>query len=296
MPWLRFLLALTLLFPVILALEAVAATPTSESDSKALQNLLQRWLSLPEVQLIVGRLPNQLPVHLPLPDKAQVVGSIIKPLDSFEIILDVQQSPEQVQAFYYKELKSAGWQEQKQQDNSLENTGFLASTSHLEKTTNQGITFCSQSKKAKLNIQASNLFRSLTEVRPEVRLNLEVFRSTSSSNFKCSSSDSVKLLLLPPLIAPSNVAIDKNITISGDRASYSYAVLDTKLETQVLAAHYSTQLEQVGWKRSDSVQNERGFWSTWTLKDNKGQSKQGLLSITQLAGVPNQYIAYVKCQ
>ncbi|BAY32975.1 hypothetical protein NIES2107_48690 [Nostoc carneum NIES-2107] len=81
-----------------------------------------------------------------------------------------------------------------------------------------------------------------------------------------------------------------NLKTSAD----SYAVLKTKLDAQALMNNYAAQIEKFGWKRQDSKQTKTGIWNTWTFKDNQGQPKQGMLSITQLAGRKNEYVAYIE--
>jgi hypothetical protein len=296
MYWVRFSPFLTLVSAIVLALTTIAAVPTCKLESTALQKLLQRWLGLfAAEQLIPGQLPPQLPVHLPLPEKAEVVGSIVKSSNNFQIILDVVQSPEQVQAFYEQKLLQTGWQKQKHLDLSTQQTGFVNSSSTLDNSsTNQDSTFCSLSHKAKLNIQASYLFVSTTEISPQVHLNLEVSPSKSSSNFQCSLSQSTPQIQLPPLNTPSRVGINANFTAGSEQSAYSYGVLYTELEPQLMNADYAAQIEKFGWQRGDTKHNDMGIWSTWTFKDRFGQPKQGLLSITKFAGVPNQYAAYIE--
>ena len=74
----------------------------------------------------------------------------------------------------------------------------------------------------------------------------------------------------------------------------SYAVLKTKLDAQILSAHYAAQIEKFGWQRNDSKHNKLNSWITWTFKDKQNRPKQGLLSITQITGATNQYVAYIE--
>lgn len=285
----------TMLSAVVLGLATVAAVPTSEGESKALQYLLQRWLGFPEVQLIPGQLPKQLPVNLPLPEKAKIVGSIAHSAESFEIILDVVQSPEQAKTFYEQQLIKSGWQIEKQEDSSNQKSGFVLSNSILDdNSTNEDMTYCSISHKAILSVEPANKFFSTTEIRPEVRLKLELSPSTSSSEFQCSVSKSIEKVQLPALVSPSDVEISGVFGTNLKTSADSYAVLNTKLDAQALMNNYAAQVEKFGWKRQDSKQNKTGIWNTWTFKDNQGQPKQGMLSITQLAGRKNEYVAYIE--
>ena len=70
-------------------------------------------------------------------------------------------------------------------------------------------------------------------------------------------------------------------------------MLETELDVHTLAAHYASQLEQVGWRRRDGEQSELAAWSNWLLKDKKGQSWQGMLNLIKIEGKNNQYSASV---
>jgi hypothetical protein len=63
----RFLPPLKLVSAVVLGLATLAATPTYETESTVLANLLQRLLGLSKVELIPRKLPKQLPVNVPIP-------------------------------------------------------------------------------------------------------------------------------------------------------------------------------------------------------------------------------------
>src|SRR5262245_56232683 len=83
--------------------ENPAIPPTPDEHQAALRDMAQRLLiqpgpdacALDAPQLLLG----QLPPEIPLPDGARLVGSLVRPLQS-TVVLDTDQSPEQVLAFY----------------------------------------------------------------------------------------------------------------------------------------------------------------------------------------------------
>lgn len=297
MQWFNFWLILTLVLTLVWSDSPLTATPIEQTDSKALQHLIQNWLGLSELQLIPGKLPQHLPISLPLPQKAQVLGSIILSSNSFQIIVDLPQEPEQVKAFYRQQLSTAGWLEQKPGHSSLGEIGFL--DPHQNWNTNQALEFCSLSDLAKLKIEVSSRYRPSKQWYSQLRLFLEVFSSTDSYDLSCLSSDNssdVVKPLLPPLTPPSKVMIHSQFTVTSEHSSYSYAILGSEDDAQALVAHYAAQVEQLGWKLRTQGNNEQGIWSSWILPDHQELPTEGLLSITKLLGTSNEYIAYLLVQ
>jgi hypothetical protein len=68
-------------------------------------------------RIFVGRLPEAMPVEIPLPDGLDVVGSLLReernPYDdpSVEIVLDASIPAEQVLSAYRERMSAAGWSE-----------------------------------------------------------------------------------------------------------------------------------------------------------------------------------------
>jgi len=80
--------------------------------------LLQRDIdpaALPEgdtVQLLPEQLPADVPIELPLPPGARLIGSVLSwPPRETAVVLDVPLSPEAVYAFYGERLLATGWRE-----------------------------------------------------------------------------------------------------------------------------------------------------------------------------------------
>lgn len=76
-----------------------------------------------------------------------------------------------------------------------------------------------------------------------------------------------------------------------ENSTDSRVKLETKLDSKSIAAHYEAQFQSTGWKRQDAGQSGTTAWSSWTLKDKKGNSWQSFLYITKLENKPNQYFA-----
>ncbi len=306
MPRFQNLPTLTLLLASTLALAptAVAVTPSQDINETALVKRVERLLGFPSDtgQLILGRLPDHLPVHLPLPEGAQVIGSIVRSANNFQILLDVAQSPAQIKAFYQQQLLRAGWKQRKFSFGP--NQGFVISPSDFGLWAANHTVFCQELQRASLLIETNSPPNAPTEVR----LRLKGVKSATST-FDCVSSIEAfdlepfpPLAPLPTLSPPPKVQVSSlgsfssvqlsSESSSSDQLSSSSVVLETQLDIQSLLTHYAAQFEQAGWKRRNSEQDGPLVWSTWTMKDNKGLSWQGLLNITRIGGLSNRYIAY----
>lgn len=73
--------------------------------------------------ILIGELPEELPVDVPLIEDAQVIGSMVQeePFDA-QIILETSQSLDEVFDFYDSSLTEAGWHEINQ---TYQSSGFV---------------------------------------------------------------------------------------------------------------------------------------------------------------------------
>jgi len=288
MAGLRLWSALVLLLMGTTTLPEPAHTQTPTANDEAVsRQLVLRLLSGPgsEAQLFVGRLPDHLPVELPLPAGAKVLGSLERNLQSqqnFEILLDVAQSPEQAQAFYEARLPAAGWHELPPFPGLR---GFVPSGFSPGKQSR----FCKGVDGPSVSIVANAVQNAPTDLR----LNL----NTNSDNSSCEQQQrelgSVGEIPLPNFSSPPNT---RTLSRGGGGSSKGYdskALLETELNGQTLAANYAAQLKQAGWRPSAGGQSGPMTWSSWTLKDQQGRSWQGMLSLLQMSEQPHQYFASV---
>jgi hypothetical protein len=105
-----------------------------------------------DVQLLVGELPENLPVELPLPQNHQLLGSLILPQRRIKVVFDTEDNPEQVLRFYRSTLLPQGWQELE----SLSNAGGFQQT-----MTNERL-FCRGEQEPALIIYAYDLLEQPT--------------------------------------------------------------------------------------------------------------------------------------
>lgn len=278
MPHLKLFPALVLLLADILVLGQANAQTTINNETLP-RRLVERLLGSPDVeqQILVGQLPKSLPVQLPLPDNAQIIGSTVTNQENFQILLDVPQPPAQVQAFYQERLSTAGW---KAQPSFPQQGGFVPSGISSIPI----LSFCQGTEGPLLLVRVMSVPNAPTDVR----LTLE----NNSGGLACSQGDTPPPVLdvpFPTLVAPPNTQVSPRGGGGSNDYQVSRAILKTELDTQDLAEYYEDQFKQAGWTRLSGQLNRSGVLSTWTYKDEKGKSWLGVLSFTPVEGMENQY-------
>jgi hypothetical protein len=251
------------------------------------QNLLLRLLSQPfrvggQVQIEQGRLPAQFPVDL-IPAQSQVVASIVYGQDATTVLLDVAQSPEQIEAFYQQQLLKTDWKNQVEIE-ALQRNGFMSSRKDSGSSIAED--FCKGQQTLSLWISSN----PTQNVPTPVRLILSQGTSSSCRNLAASRFQ----VPLPGLFAPPSTEVSLTGGGGGEVDYQSSMTLQTQLDSQAIATHYETQLQQAGWTRRAGGQTNPLLWSLWTFQDAQGQSWQGMFSLIQLDASGHCYSGFIR--
>ncbi|MBD2059239.1 hypothetical protein H6F88_25135 [Oculatella sp. FACHB-28] len=275
-----------------LPLGTASAQLTPENEAALLREMLRlRYASEGEenVQILVGQLPDPLPADFPLPEEAQIIGSIVRSYGFTEIMLRTAQSSEEVYSFFQQQLLDTGWQ---LQEPHASPKGFIVrlSEAHINDLASRELPrqFCSTSQAALLNVSAQP---SPDSSATTVQLSLIAggFESEPSSGFNCSLG--IVEAPLPALLPPTNAVVQGSGSSSGNGDASADAVIETDLDAEALINHYASQLQQAGWRQIEA--SERGL-SRWSYQDEEGRDWQGSLLITEIQGTPNQYAASIQ--
>lgn len=267
----------------------VAKNP--DSNEALLQALALRLLakgfpgdSKPEsVQIIVGRLPEQLNFEVPLPENSRILGSYVN-LDWHNICIefDTDLPPESLFNFYRERLLSSGWHSP---EIPRPRGGF-----HVNLSTNRAL-FCRSHRGPSLSIYASTLPHQLTQVSLAI--------NSDPNNRSCAKTSSSRDLyegyeLIPSLTPPVNSKQFGQQSSSGGDNANSRTMLKTNLDLLSVIAHYQTQLEQVGWTCFEQGHGESLAWSTWRFCDQEEESWYGLFFVFKMTENPFQYLIEVQ--
>jgi hypothetical protein len=126
-------------------------------DEAALREFVGRALHYPSPEgtegttVLIGALPESLPLELPIPEGSRVIGSTIRDqqMGGTEVILDVDMAPDAVLTFYQEQLLQAGWENAPQQPYG---GGFVSASWPTA-------TFCLNQDEAQIYLSAFEILR-----------------------------------------------------------------------------------------------------------------------------------------
>jgi hypothetical protein len=262
----------------------VPSQPISQDDPVALKQLIQRLVSpsflsatpTEQIGVYLGKLPEALPVVLPIPQGAKIVGSVLVPNTTMIAEVDVPQNKADVFAFYKDQLQSTGWQAQVDPRNVT-----LAASQR---------TFCLKEKQLTLQVTAATKEPSATDVRLTLFMDPKfvgcgpLVQSEESDSMATDFSD---LNLL---------ASERSISQSGGGSPYDHSVtliFETDLKAQAVLDDFAKQLKTKGWQPLESGAGASLHWSTWQYQDPKKQTWHGVLDLFQSPENSSRYFLTV---
>nr|MDJ0635749.1 hypothetical protein [Xenococcaceae cyanobacterium MO_188.B29] len=223
-----------------------------------------------ELQLIVGKLPDELPVEIPILESSQIIGSKVDPDKRVTIIFDTEQPKEQVIDFYRQHLLGEGWQEDDR---------FKRGFNYY----NYAQIFYLSSKGPAITISTYKALDRPTEV------SLTIQPKSRRSQYGNSRFDFREYKLIPNLFEPPNSYQKYRASGLNNDYCYSLAILKTDLDLSAVADHYIRQLEQV-WQLDDRGQTSPVAWSTWTFEDqDEDEEIRTTYFLTQTQGSTSAY-------
>jgi len=259
-------------------------------DEATLREFIQRYLTpaypgapAGDTKVWIGKLPEDLPVELPVPEGARVIASVRQPSPFTQIILDVPQTPEEISAFYAKALNESGWQPAPQ---GSPGGGFVGPADIGER-------YCLKEGEAYLEIWSMEKNGSPTDVR----LNLTAPADFQMCQERGPESMDQGMSLIPSLKAPRGARMTgAGAGSSGDGSAYSSTDMESSLTAAELLAHYNTQLEEAGWEMVDQGLTDVVGWSTWKLADKDGKEWGGTLMVMEKPLTPERRFALLSVE
>lgn len=218
----------------------------------ALRLLAPRYPGMPapgEIQLLTGRLPDPLPVEIPIPDGATVAGSLVRGVQGIEIVLDTHLSPDQIRDFYQARMVAAGW--------NIPSPGFPGERwGFTPGAAVHSMLFCRGTRGPALQITTF----TVPGVPNDVRLHL----ITDARHSPCMHRGGPPSFeaTIPQLAPPPGAEQWPGAGGGGGDSWLTTARLTTDLELPAIVAHYAAQLEQAGWARTGEDQSGPQAWST----------------------------------
>lgn len=273
--------------------------PTNDREA-ILRELVMRLSTFPgdsrvkHPRLLIEQLPENLPFELPIFPGSRVLGTLIRGPEHSDIILDADQSPEQVIAWYRERMKQNGVEELEQPPMGMRG-GFI----HTGFDMGNRATFCFGSQGPSLNVA---VYEKVDDgSKSDVRLDLDMSGQQCVQRKRMSRMHHHPLHdFFPPLKPPTGtLQTGGGGGSSGNNSMYTTATLtldseDNGRDLAELAEHYAQQLEKGGWTRVDAGGSGPVAWSTWTCRDEDNEPWNGNFFILKAQGQQPKYLLYMQ--
>lgn len=268
----------------------------SRGGEEALRELALRLLSSSRSeaaggarpQLFVGRLPDNLPVEVPIPDGFTVLGGLVG-VDELlgglqaHIVLDAPMGAEQVRETYRELMSMGGWSERKFPGQMGGGFAFGPRASLL--------LFCREVESSPaLTVSAHELPNSSTDVR------LGLYTGPRSPCIRSQAVAAVEAKwLIPRLVQPTGTREypEGRSSIRQPDFESSSLIVATNLELPEIATHYDAQLSAGGWTLTGEDLSGPQAWSSWKFFDKQEQLWAGMFAALGLPEAPRRYLLRV---
>ncbi len=254
------------------------------------------------VHLYAARLPDTLPVDIPIPDHSDIIGAIVvdqqpgAPSSSppqTRIFLDTPLSPGQVRAFYGDRLRAAGWTPAPSSPPS--GGGFWAGMDEGSEPNGVSDLFCCSQYGPSLSVNAGRVQGAPTQVLLQL--------DTEARVWVCAPVEEppsrTTVQRLPPLLVPPGAQpLQSWGGGNGEdtRGARSTTAIETSMDQQAVVAHCETQLETSGWVKQEGRRDGPLAWSTWTFRGTDGEPWRGLLYVLELPDAPHRYMLRIESE
>jgi len=259
-----------LIVPLLLMLVAVACGRSADTKLTALVDRVVYQLGFTEPEILPGELPRDLLVDIPVPDGAEVLGSLATSDEHryVQVFLDVFAQPEEVLEFYHQSLTEAGWVEV----DPLPSSGFI-------------LLYDAGPCRMFSRYEGEGPSLTICALLPEEGEPAEVYLYLDENPEIYIPDPSQEVL--PGLVPPEGVTQQGgNLNCRQSRwgsvsldSCYSDALLETRLAPSELHTHYQDQLLEAGWQLGEQGGNGTLAWSTWTVTDDQENEWVGSLTI-----------------
>ena len=280
-------LLLTLKSTILIPTPIATAETPNNGDEMIPRGVVERLLRLNiadfmgvEKQLILGKLPDNLPLEIPQPANTQVVATIQRGKDNYQIELDVPQSAAQVESLYENQLTQKGWKQQKQPSPQQ---AFATSASEA----NKSIGYCESEKGPSINLTISQSEKASTAV--------SIGLSTDKNNHFCryiSGGSPFDIVEVPSLKPPENTKVIPNpMRTFSSEMSNSKVTLESQLNMEQLNQHYINEMQQAGWRKTADTKDNQTNLSIWTIKGAEDVTWEAIMRIKPVEDKSGQYSA-----
>ena len=240
-------------------------------------------------QVLVGELPQNLLVEIPLPEGSRIIGTLIRGPQYATSVVDVELSAEQVLKFYRERMQAAGWQESEfmkdRRPGGFTSPGMPATIA----------TFCRGSRGPGLTVNVHTTGNTSADLRLDIDLSGQSCVQQARMG-KMIGRGMAMHEMIPRLDPPPE---GRQMPMGGGGGVNSFSMnasleLNAPIDLAKLAAHYVAQLERAGWTRDEEGQSGPIAWNTWSFRDEDNELSRGFFFILRMPGQKEQYTLYVQ--
>lgn len=281
----RRVVAMGVLAAVLLAIPGNTAGVGAQANPDAVRTLAVRFLApsgsgpngMPQtVELLPGAVPGDLPLMVPQPPGANLIGSMVRKLGgaplSWEIALDASGSQDDLLNYYTQQLGGQGWMAPPTR--TVGGRGFAPGG---QVSASRG-TFCRGANGPYLAVSAIPTNGGPTDLR----LFITADAASLCGNGGMNGAAPGPLDRLPALMSPAGVTIANPNGYVGANKVTSEAVATAAAAATDLEAAFAAQLTAAGWMRTAGGAGGPVAWSTWMVPGDGNYT--GYLSVQEVPG------------
>lgn len=240
-------------------------------------------------RLLVGAVPDGLPLELPLPPGSKVVGSVIQPAaarpggrptgEATDIVLDAPGDAGAIMSFYDEALTPLGWSGPLG-GQGFRHGGFVPAPAVPTRT------FCRSTQGPWLSVRIVAESGGVSDLRIHV---------DTAGPGPCANPQGLPpgAAILPALAAPAGAAMQGLGGSGGAGLWSSSAIAETEASAADLEAHFALQFTAAGWELSDRGRSNRMAWSRWRTAE-QGEWRALLMVVEEPE--PNQRFMHVRAE
>lgn len=262
--------------------KAVFANKPTIPRDMLLRLLSSTVVPMGEVKLNVDRLTSNLPVEIPILDRANIAASVSYGEKSFYVFLDIPDSAENIQTSYEDILIGEGWEQIP--INKDDNSYKVALSYPIAIDHTQSTIFCNKDENTTLVLSAPPSQDSIAKVilRLDSVLYAPCREESETSNF---SVTPIPVLNLPPQTQGRTIGSGGGVgdyTING--------IISTELDRDILFDRYYSQMEAQGWSKIIAAEKDLFSTSFWQFQDSDNKDWIASFYWRRLAENSNNYV------
>jgi hypothetical protein len=240
--------------------------PNPEEQLRLTLRILEHWRVAGEERpvLLPRGLPDDIPLHVPMPEGAALVGSRVSERD-VEIYVDTALSPDEALDYYRGAFRAMGWRvrlsKREEPFATLEDKFGDDDEAWLDEVE----AFVSPDEQFEVSVSAHETVSAVTSVL------LYIGGVWAQEEDPGEEAAARMVEILPDLPPPAESEYWEIAFFGSPDAAARYVVVASDLDTQRFAAHYAEEIAGEGWSETDGEVGKRSAWNTWEREDESGR-------------------------